>query len=1036
MTTHPVCLRSCATKRLLQLACLGIAVFGRIPPSLSAAETTAAAATGTITGLVTDKNTGNGLEGAKVAIPSLGISALVDNTGRYVLTGVPAGMHEMVTSYTGLETAKGAVNVGAGLRATRDFELGSSVYVLDAFKVAGEKEGNAAAITAQRNADNLKNVVSMDAYGNLPNLNATELAIRLPGVTFGDPGDEVVEQVSVRGMGQGMTVITIDGGLMSSFSAQNRTTRMTAFTGAMFEALELVKGHTPDKGADSLGGTINFRTRSPLSMREKRRVTYTASVSHAASFTEQIPLREKRRSHPLINVAYQEKFKAFGGDGEGGENLAVSVNLFYSENAFGFFRTQRDFQQTNNNPAYLWDYRTTDNYNNRMQRSINTKWDYRLSLNTLLRLNLIYNDAPEPMRRQYQTRAFAGSASTNPTATTGIVPGAFDSRVTVVRANAPAANANPGTTPTATIDVTSTLINRNQRLRHMDIGGEHKYGALELDWAGLYSLTRYRTLGMEGQLVNRIGGIPVIGPNGQPGTPTNTIVGPNGERGVGWILDRTESDLYPRFIQNGGLDFTDPNNYRPPQNGLTSNAGDLQQHRVRDMRGNVKYRLPIDSFTAYVKTGAQVREQTVSNWQNRRRWSYIGTAALRTDPSILLWDKVKTGRDIPVWEGAEFIQQGQPRDPSLWREDVYFHESTKFTGNNRVQETVYAGYVMTQGRIGRNGFLAGVRGEQTDTVAKAYARERVLSTAAQQTADPVGSAHRDYADNWRTKRGSYRDYFPSAHLWRDLTPNLKARAAWSTSFGRPSMATALPTVTISEPNQTVTIGNPSLRPQFAKNWDFSLEYYFEPSGSINVTWFHKTITDYIVPNIEIGTVAGGMDNGYDGEYVGFTELGSDNVGTATAEGWEFSYLQHFRFLPGIWRGISLNANLTVINAHGDFGGDNYAKDGQVNNFIPYTGNVSLSWTYKKFSTRILYNYTSQSIRGAYNFAQPSRNVYLRSREMVNLALGYSLRPTLKLQLDVANLFNAPQIYFRGHADQMERFLMQGTKITAGVQGQF
>jgi hypothetical protein len=43
----------------------------------------------------------------------------------------------------------------------------------------------------------------------------------------------------------------------------------------MFDQLELIKGHTPDKGADSLGGTINLKSRSPLSMREKRRVTYT-----------------------------------------------------------------------------------------------------------------------------------------------------------------------------------------------------------------------------------------------------------------------------------------------------------------------------------------------------------------------------------------------------------------------------------------------------------------------------------------------------------------------------------------------------------------------------------------------------------------------------------------------------------------------------------------------------------------------------------------------------------------------------------------
>ncbi|MDO8540499.1 MAG: TonB-dependent receptor [Opitutaceae bacterium] len=989
--------------------------------------------TGVITGTVTNKTTGNGLEGAKIEIRQLGLSALVDKTGRFVLAGVPAGSHELVASYTGLDPATSQIQLARDGRATRDFELTSSLYMLDPFKVAGEREGNALAITQQRNADNLTNVVSMDAYGNLPNLNATELAIRLPGVTFGNPGDEVVEVISVRGMGAGMSTITIDGGMMSSFSAQSRQTRMTAFTGAMFESLEVIKGHTPDKGADSLGGTVNFKTRSPLNMREKRRLSYNFSVSGVPPGTDQVPIREKHRYHPLFNAAYLQKFGIFGSKED---NLAVSVNLFYSENAFGFFRTQRDYQQTNNQPAYLWDYRTTDNFNNRKQMSVNTKWDYRLSLNSLLRLNLIVNDAPEPMRRQFITRAFAGSATTNPSATTGIVPGAFTSRVTTVRANAPAANANPGTTPTAAIDLTSTNINRNQRLRHIDLGGEHTFGRFEYDWAALYSLTRYRTLGKEAQLINRIGGIPVIAPNGLPGTPGNTIVGPGGARGVGWILDRTESDLSPQFIQNGGLDFTDPNNYRPTQNGLNSNAGDLQQHRVRDVRGNVKYKLPIDSFSAFLKTGAQVREQTVSLWRNRRRWSYAGSTALPHDPALVTWDRLRTGRAIPQWEAAMFVENGQPKDPSLWVEDLYHHESNNFTGQTRVQETVYATYLMTQGRFGQNGFLTGVRGERTDTVAEAYQRARRLSTNAERLADPIGAAHRDYADYWRTLYGSYTKYFPSVHLWRNFTPNLKGRAAWSTSFGRPSMANALPTLTIDENNQRVTIGNPALLPQTAENWDFTLEYYFEPSGSFSVGWFHKTIADYIVNNVEVGVVPGGPDNGYDGEYEGFAVRMNRNAGRAIAQGWEFSYLQQFRFLPGLLRGLSLNANYTIIATHGDFGlAGAYRTKGQVPGFIPYSGNVNLSWKYKKFGARVLYNYTATHIR-SYNATQPSRNQYMWSRALYNLGFEYNLRSNVKLTLDIANAENEPQRYYRGIPDQMETFLMQGTKWTVGVQGQF
>ncbi len=1019
-------------KSIVHTVLLATAVCGALPATRLAAQPAAAASGGVIIGSVTNKTTGNGLEGAIVEIKSLGLSALVDKTGRYLLNA-PSGAHELTVTYTGLDSQTSQVVVTAADRAVRNFELTSSIYMLDAFKVAGEREGNAAAITAQRNADNLKNVVSMDAYGNLPNLNATELAIRLPGVTFGNPGDEVVEVVSVRGMGAGMTTITIDGGMMSSFSAENRNTRMTAFTGAMFEQLEVVKGHTPDKGADSLGGTINFKTRSPLNMKEKRRISYNASVSTIPTWVDQVPIREKHRSHPLFNGAYIEKFRIFGASEE---NLALSVNMFYSENAFGFFRSQRDYAQNNNYPGYVWDYRTTDNYNNRKQMSINTKWDYRLSVNSLLKLNIIVNDAPEPMRRQYQTRAFAGSETTVPSATSGVVPGAFTNRVTVVRANAPAANANPGTAPTAAIDVTSTLINRNQRLRHADIGGEHNFGRFEIDWAGLYSLTRYRTLGAEGVLTNRIGGVPFIGPNGLTGTGLNTIVGPSGEMGVGWILDRTASDLYPKFIQNGGLDFTNPANYRPTQNGLSTGAGNLQQHRVRDVRGNIRYRVPTDALNLNLKTGGQAREQTVSIWNTNRRWSYIGRDALPTDPSIRLWDEIYTGRKIPTWEGAMFIQNGQPTNPALWQEDRYFYEQNRLANNYRIQETAYATYGMAQGRWRNNGFLGGVRWERTDTVSKGYLRSRRLSTTAEQLADPVGAAMRDYGNNWTVLRGSYNDFFPSIHLWRDVTPDLKIRGAWSTSFGRPSMGNARPTIAIDEGNQRITVGNPALLPQFAKNYDLNLEYYFKHAGTLSIGWFHKTISDYIVSNVEVGTVPTGPDNGYDGEYGGFAIRTTQNAGQAVAQGWEFSYLQQLRFLPGLLKGLSINTNYTIINTHGDFGAIGARREnGQVPGFIPRSANVRLSWRHRKFGASALYNYTATHIR-SFNATQPSRNQYMFKREQYNLGVEYDLLPNLKLTLDVSNAFNEPQTYYRGIPDQLETFLMQGPKYTIGVQGRF
>jgi TonB-dependent receptor len=232
------------------------------------------------------------------------------------------------------------------------------------------------------------------------------------------------------------------------------------------------------------------------------------------------------------------------------------------------------------------------------------------------------------------------------------------------------------------------------------------------------------------------------------------------------------------------------------------------------------------------------------------------------------------------------------------------------------------------------------------------------------------------------------------------------------------------------------LGNPALGPQRAKNWDFSLEYYFEPSSSFSVGWFHKTITDFILSGREIGIVPDGTDNGFNGDYSGYRILSTINAGTAIAQGWEFSYLQQFRFMPGLLKTLRFSANFTMINAHGDYGGTTYLKNSQVNGFIPRTGNASLSWDYRKFGVSMSYNYTSESIRTAFNVAQPSRNQYLKARELVNLNMRYQLPRNLTLNFGVANLFNEPQIYYRGFADRLETFLIQGTTITAGLEGRF
>ncbi|MBI5768945.1 MAG: TonB-dependent receptor [Verrucomicrobia bacterium] len=958
------------------------------------ARLVAADAGGTIAGAVSNVETGNLLEGARVQIAALGLSVLTDETGRYELGGVPPGTHEVVASYLGLDPLRFAVTLGAGQQATRNFDLTSGIYKLAAFQVTGEREGNAAAITAQRNAPNVKNIVAIDAYGNLPNLNASELAVLLPGVSGALSDEGNIVGFTVRGMTTGGNTITIDGALMGSQGGDSRQTRIHTITGSMFDALEVTKGHTPDKEAGSLGGTINLKSRSTLAMREKRRVTYNFSARLAPPGTQQIPLREAHRTHPLLNVAWQEVFGVFGGE----RNLGVAVNLFYSEQAVGFFSTTRDFQNTAATPAYVWDYRTQDNYNNRKQSSVNAKFDYRLSPHTKLSLNLIYNDAFERFRLRYYFRAFTGNQNTVPNATnSGVIPG-FTDRVTSVRPVA-----------ASTVSIQSQMSNFFHRQRHADFGAEHKFGPVDLDYNAVLSLDHINS------------------GSGDGGDLTNQVTG------VGWMLDRTQSDLYPRFIQTGGPDIRNPANYRPNQYLFSDNT---PIHEIRELRGNASYRLSLAS-PIFLKTGLRWREEVAASTNRNRRYNFVGlnSGQLPTDPTIRTFGDHKTGLVIPAWNANAIARGRTPVEAALWSEDRYFAEQSKYTGTRRVTETVTAGYGLVQGRIGRTGFVAGVREEMTDDRSWGWVRARTGSTAAQQTADPVGAAARDYAGTRREVAGSYANTFPSVHLTQDLTSGLKARLSWSNSFGRPPLNNSFPSETPNETAQTITISNPSLKPRLAENWDASLEYYFEPVGSVTVGWFHKTIRDYSVSGILSGTVATGPDNGYNGEYAGWSILTSRNLGTAIVQGWELSYHQQFTFLPGWLKGLGGGANFTILDAHGNFGGAVERKSGEVPGFVPFTANANLSWRHRRFSARVIWNRTGEFIN-AFTAAGSGRNQYTQRRTVTNCGVAYQVRPWLSLSMDVSNLFDTPQIFYRGIADQVSEYRIPGTTVTFGVSGRF
>ncbi|MFM9091611.1 MAG: TonB-dependent receptor, partial [Verrucomicrobiota bacterium] len=864
-------------------------------------------------------------------ITSLGRRTLTDNLGRFTFDQLPAGAYPVSVTYIGLNREERLVPVAAGQQVSANFDLGSDVYRLEQFSVVGEREGNAAALTAQRNADSVKSVVALDAYGNLSNSEAGELLIRLPGIAGSLNGEGVVSEVMVRGTNHTLNSVTVDGNKMASSGGMNRNFRTNSIPGAFFDTIEVTKAATPDLDADSLGGNINMKTRSPLSMREKRRMIYRFGAKWAPPFYDHNPATRNHSIHPMTSFSYQEVFDAFGGD----RNLGVTFSVFDSENAVSAIQMTQDYAFVTTSPAYVWDYRSADIYNNRMNKSATLKLDYKFTPTFRVFLNGIYNDAHERSFEYLRTRAYTSrtvatlNAAGEPTGNNAILPDYTD-RITRVR---PVAASN------FELQTDGNRFEDSQRQVHA--GAEHTYTRLTLDYDAAYSESLVRQ--NDGHNSRKIGS----------GGFFRTWL-----TGVGWTLDKTTDEMRPRFTQTGGPSIFDLRNYT---NSELNKRDNERNGTLESLSANARYRFDARGAN-YLKGGLRFRRQTAEEVGGDRRWQYAGpdgvpgsnpaTGRNDADLSLFQFKDVKTTESLrngPIpYTHVGYVAEHVKENPSHWFSDRYYDESRKYLGTRRVIEDVSSASLMGGSRWRQLRAVAGVRFEETEVTGRGFVRARTLATAAA-IPDPVLRAQADYA-NFRRISGKYSETFPGAYLTYNFSRTFLARANWSNSIGRPPFANLVPREDVNDQTQTLTVGNPALKPQFAENIDFTLEYYFEPVGAFSVGVFRKKLKDFIV-TLGGETVPNGPDNGFGGSYGGYNLITDRNAGTATIQGIELSFQQQLTFLPGVLKRMSVFANSPRLTTEGDYGSTGPRTTNLVPNFVPTTANAGLSFPWRKVRAR-------------------------------------------------------------------------------------
>jgi len=962
---------------------------------------------GTISGQISNAATGAYLEGARVEVRGAGRQAVADREGRYVIVA-PPGAVTLDVSYTGLARQSIAVTVAAGQSRIENVGLTSDIYKLEALVVEGEREGSALAITRQRQAANVKNVVAGDAFGTATEDNVGAFLQRLPGLNIiSDTG--LVREVMVRGISSSLNTVEMDGVQMANTNSSG-TNRFFDFLQAslsMVESIEVTKAPTPDMPASSIGGSINMVTRTAFSRANPRVFTYSIGLVHKLGRIGGRAEPQKRWYQepikgisPSVGFTYSDVLGKY-------KNLGVSFSFSRNTQFGGSEDSIFNYQSTLNRPAYIRNVseRVTAAAGPHTRRNMNLKLEYKLSDRTVISLtgvHNLYHENPETRTHLFQTGD------------------------TVARF-APGYNENysEALPNVATLSqITETAYDNVSNNYRSQLRVVHTLSDLLID----YSAT-----------VSQSNGYQYYAPfeRGFPGRPKGTIT-ISGLTDIGYIVDRRRDPSWPIITQTAGRDAYDLNSYRTMVMTQNHNSADAI---ITEGRFNLKKNIEL-AVPTYVKTGIQYQQQRRERDNKQHRYTYTGPGPLSqfADKSSWVNETISGQRQAP-WVDILGVAQHKEDNPAQWPEDISYLYVQRLQSLQDMRESIASAYVMGNVQISqRLGILAGLRVEETETMGNGPVNKSVNPAEAARRAAFVGTLteeeikRRAYYD-WGSRthaEGKYRNVFPGIHFKYAHASGLLTRTSYSTSIGRPGIASIIPSLTVNEPGERVTVNNAGLKPQRSNNFDVSLEYYFEPTGLLSMGFFLKEVSDFIYTDSSrfVGT---GPSNGFDGQYEGYAITTSANGGSARYRGFEVNYQQQFTFLPGFWRGFGLNMNYTQLETKGDYGG--IIATTKVAGFRPRTGNISLNYRMGKYEVRLQTNWLDTYLTTVSTNA--ALLAYAAPRTMTNAKFTYNFGKGTSVYFNWDNVFREPEVNnWRGYRDRVANVRMVYPSIAAGLQGRF
>ena len=377
----------------------------------------------------------------------------------------------------------------------------------------------------------------------------------------------------------------------------------------------------------------------------------------------------------------------------------------------------------------------------------------------------------------------------------------------------------------------------------------------------------------------------------------------------------------------------------------------------------------------------------------------------------------------------------------------------------------------------------GVRYEKTDVTSSALVPIAIGINWTGNNEFPVQFGSPDFT----TLTGEYDYVLPSADFSFDLRDNLKARLSYGESIGRPGWGDIQGGQTLSQlariDGGTGAQGNPALKPLESKNYDLSLEWYYNDASYVSVGYFRKDIDNYIgvstieaqpfnLPHPGLGSgyyveaqancpqgdltcirnfifdnhdgdpgVVRGPDNPQGDRTGVISGIAGDPIATflitvpsnqrsAELDGFEFAVQHMFGD-----SGFGLQANATIVNSDLEY--DNHSRAEQFAlEGLSDSANLIAFFEKDKWSIRTAYNWRDEFLAGRFDGTGLPNPVYVEAYGQLDVNASFNVNENFSVAVEAINLLDET-IRVHGRNDKQTLGVTQtGTRFMIGARYKF